>query len=176
MKRLWALVPIALFAAIAVAAVVSLQGGGGKKELWTEGMVGRQAPSFSLPALSGDQQTELAAFRGKTVLVNFFASWCTPCRLEHPLLMELEAAGVPILGVAYKDKPEDATRFLNTLGDPFAAVGLDPAGRLGLDLGVVGVPETFLIGADGKVLALHRGPLTPEAITKLGLTPKTAAP
>jgi cytochrome c biogenesis protein CcmG/thiol:disulfide interchange protein DsbE len=175
-KRLWALIPIALFAAIAAAAIVALQGGGGKKELWKQGMIGRPAPAISLPALRGDKPVTLAAYRGQTVVVNFFASWCTPCRLEHPLLLELKAAGVPILGVAYKDKPEDATRLLGAMGDPFAAVGLDPEGRLGLDLGVVGVPETLVIGPDGNVLALHRGPLTPEAIAKLGLTPKTATP
>jgi len=94
------------------------------------------------------------------VLVNFFASWCAPCEIEHPELMRLKAAGVPIVGVAYKDAPENSTAFITKLGDPFRGKLIDRDGRAGLEFGVTGVPETFLIGSDGTILAKHSGPLT----------------
>jgi cytochrome c biogenesis protein CcmG/thiol:disulfide interchange protein DsbE len=80
--------------------------------------------------------------------------------------MALQAGGVQILGVAYKDRPEAASRFLSELGDPFSEVGLDPEGRFGLELGLTGVPETFVIGADGEIKAVHRGPLTQEVVER----------
>jgi len=103
-------------------------------------------------------------FAGRAYVVNVFASWCTPCRAEHPQLMALQASGVEILGVAYKDRPDATAAFLNGLGDPFTAVGQDPEGRFALELGIIGVPETFVIGPDGTIRAVHRGPLTPDVI------------
>ena len=93
------------------------------------------------------------------VLVNFFASWCAPCEIEHPQLMALQAQGVTIIGVAYKDAPANTQAFLSRLGDPFAARLIDRDGRAGIEFGVTGVPETFVIGSDGMVLAKHTGPL-----------------
>jgi cytochrome c biogenesis protein CcmG/thiol:disulfide interchange protein DsbE len=112
---------------------------------------------------------------GRAYVINMFASWCTPCRAEHPRLMQLRAAGVEILGVAYKDRPGAAAQFLNELGDPFRHVALDPDGRFGLDLGIAGVPETFVVGADGTIRAVHRGPLTEDAIERT-IRPALAAP
>lgn len=116
-------------------------------------MIGRPAPAlpFAEPLLKS----------GKPVLVNFFASWCTPCLAEHPLFMRLkEREKATIVGVAWKDKPEAARAWLARLGDPFAQVGFDQDGKLALDWGLSGVPETYLIDASGIVRLHFRGPLT----------------
>jgi cytochrome c biogenesis protein CcmG/thiol:disulfide interchange protein DsbE len=104
---------------------------------------------------------------GGPVLVNFFASWCGPCEIEHPVLMDLQRRQIRIIGVAYKDAPANAQAFLSRLGDPFDARLVDRDGRAGIEFGVTGVPETFLIGADGVILAKHTGPLTGEEALKL---------
>jgi cytochrome c biogenesis protein CcmG/thiol:disulfide interchange protein DsbE len=99
-------------------------------------------------------------------LVNFWASWCAPCRVEHPVLEDLAADGLPIIGVNYKDDPEKALGFLAELGDPYTAVGADPEGRTGLDWGLYGVPETFVIDSDGTVLLRHPGPITRDVLDR----------
>ena len=105
-------------------------------------------------------------FAGKVTLVNVWASWCAPCREEHPLLLALsQDKRFGIAGLNYKDAPENARRFLGSLGNPYAAIGVDQAGRAAIDWGVYGVPETFLVGKDGKILFKHVGPLTEEAVT-----------
>ena len=93
------------------------------------------------------------------MIVNVFASWCAPCRIEHPKLLALKARGVAVVGIAYKDEPEATRAFLDELGDPFAMVLVDYDGRAGLDLGISGVPETFAVDAMGKIVAKHSGPL-----------------
>jgi cytochrome c biogenesis protein CcmG/thiol:disulfide interchange protein DsbE len=93
-------------------------------------------------------------------LVNFWASWCAPCRVEHPLLTEIAVSGVPVIGVNYKDAPANALAFLAELGDPFVSIGADASGHTGLDWGIYGVPETFVVAADGTVLLRHPGPIT----------------
>ena len=99
------------------------------------------------------------------MLVNFFASWCVPCRAEHPLLLRIaESEQVPLYGIAYKERPADAARFLAQLGDPYRAVGLDESGRTGIDFGVYGVPETYLIDRTGHIRYRYVGPLTAEAL------------
>ena len=99
------------------------------------------------------------------MVVNFFASWCVPCRIEHPLLMRLSQQDhVPIYGIAYKDKPEDAAKLLAQMGDPYRRIGLDQNGRTGLDFGVYGVPETYVIDRDGHIRKRFVGPLTPEQV------------
>lgn len=97
-------------------------------------------------------------------LVNFWASWCAPCRVEHPNLLALSDLGIRIIGVNYKDKEPNALGFLAELGSPFAALGADPAGRTAIEWGVYGIPETFVIDGDGKVVLRFAGPLTQRAI------------
>ena len=101
------------------------------------------------------------------MLVNFFASWCAPCEIEQPVLMSLRGQGVRIVGVAYKDAPPNTQAMLARLGDPFALTVVDRDGRAGVEFGVTGVPETFVIGRDGQVLAKHTGPLGEAEAAKL---------
>ena len=129
--------------------------------------VGKPAPQFSAPLL---EQPGVVRKRddmlGKVWMLNVWASWCAPCREEHPLLVEYArgAGAVPIVGLNYKDKPDAATRWLVQLGNPYAESLVDPDGRIGIDYGVYGVPETFLIDKGGVVRLKHIGPLTPEAM------------
>jgi cytochrome c biogenesis protein CcmG/thiol:disulfide interchange protein DsbE len=132
-------------------------------------MVGRPAPRLDLPSLEAGQPplTDALLKTGKPVLVNFFASWCTPCLAEHPLFMRLkEREGAAIIGIAWKNKRDDATQWLVKLGNPFAAAGLDLAGKAGLDWGLSGVPETYAIDGS-RIVRLHfRGPLTERDLTE----------
>jgi cytochrome c biogenesis protein CcmG, thiol:disulfide interchange protein DsbE len=129
-------------------------------------LVGDPAPPLTETiALRADPAPTDADLRAPGVkLVNFWASWCGPCRVEHPILAELAEDGMTVIGVNYKDDPEKALRFLSELGDPYAKVGADATGRTGLDWGIYGVPETFVIAADGTVLMRHPGPLTEDAV------------
>jgi cytochrome c biogenesis protein CcmG/thiol:disulfide interchange protein DsbE len=123
-------------------------------------LVGKPLPALSLPELEDGRPVPLrTATGGKVALVNFYASWCAPCELEHPTLKALSARGVRIIGVAYKDAPENARAFLTRLGDPFAAHLVDRDGRAGIEFGVTGVPETYLVDAKGVILAKHTGPM-----------------
>ncbi|OZO45542.1 hypothetical protein CGU37_28930 [Pseudomonas fluorescens] len=97
-------------------------------------------------------------------MVNFWASWCAPCRVEHPNLEALAEQGVTVYGVNYKDKPEAALKFLAELGNPYAAIGQDDTGRMGLNWGVYGVPETYVINGDGRIVMRHAGPITQRVI------------
>jgi cytochrome c biogenesis protein CcmG/thiol:disulfide interchange protein DsbE len=164
MKRALALAPLILLAVIVVAGGFVLLRGG-ERETVSAGDPGRRAPTFALASLGGGEMVTSDAFAGRAHVVNFYASWCTPCRAEHPVLMSLKEQGVTILGVAYKDRPEASRRFLEQLGNPFSAVALDPEGRFALEMGVAGaVPETFVVDAEGRIRAVHRGPLTPEVV------------
>lgn len=128
-----------------------------------DALVGKQLPDLVLPTLDTGRPVRLLdAAAPPPVLVNIFASWCAPCEIEHPVLVDLKRQGVRIVGVAYKDAPENTKAFIGRLGDPYAERLVDRDGRAGIELGVTGVPETYLVGADGKVLAKHTGPLTPE--------------
>ncbi|MDB6453353.1 DsbE family thiol:disulfide interchange protein [Falsirhodobacter sp. 20TX0035] len=126
---------------------------------------GKPAPAMAATPLGPDAPPTDAQLRsGGVKLVNFWASWCAPCRQEHPVLEQLAAEGVEIIGVNYKDRPENALRFLAELGDPYAAKGADETGRMGLNWGLYGVPETFVIDGQGNVLARIAGPITPAAV------------
>lgn len=121
----------------------------------------RPAPVIEMASLSGDP-IRIEAFKGRPVIVNFWASWCTPCLAEHPVLMQLKDQGVEIVGVVYKDKAEPAERWLAGKGDPYSAVAMDPEGEAGLAFGIAGVPESFLIDASGQIIQTLRGPLDPS--------------
>jgi cytochrome c biogenesis protein CcmG/thiol:disulfide interchange protein DsbE len=126
-------------------------------------LIDKPAPIFDLPPVDGLDRPGLATAdlrSGQVALVNFFASWCYPCRAEHPLLMELaEAGGVRIFGINYRDRPEDARRWLGELGNPYERIGVDEHGRTGIDFGASGVPETFVIDREGNIRYQHIGPL-----------------
>ena len=128
-------------------------------------LVGKPVPTFSLPPVKGRTLgLSSADLVGEVSLVNVFASWCTACRIEHPLFMRLRREGVvPIHGLNYKDEPDDAARWLDTLGDPYTRTGADRNGRVSIDWGVYGVPETFIVDAEGRIRFKHIGPITPEA-------------
>jgi cytochrome c biogenesis protein CcmG/thiol:disulfide interchange protein DsbE len=132
-----------------------------------QALVGKPAPALQLPELTSGTPTAIRAPGEGPMLVNFFASWCAPCEVEHPQLMALKAQGVKVVGVAYKDAPANTQAFLTRLGDPFALKLVDRDGRAGLEFGVTGVPETYLVGSDGVIIAKHTGPLTPDAAEDL---------
>jgi len=126
---------------------------------------GHAAPVVALEQLEDLPLFTDAMLRsGEVVLVNFWASWCPPCRAEHPLIEELAAEGITVLGVNYRDQPDRAMDFLDELGNPYAAIGADPRARMGLDWGVVGLPETFVIDGGGNILMRHAGPITAEVV------------
>ncbi|GEP11850.1 DsbE family thiol:disulfide interchange protein [Methylobacterium gnaphalii] len=133
-------------------------------------MIGKAAPSFQLPPVAelsadGKPVPGLASddFKGRVTLLNFYASWCAPCQVEHPMLMRLaRESGFRVVGIDYKDTPEAGRRFLARNGVPYAAVGSDISGRVGIDFGVYGVPESFIIGPDGTIRDKLVGIVTPE--------------
>jgi cytochrome c biogenesis protein CcmG, thiol:disulfide interchange protein DsbE len=157
MKKWWAIVPLALFAGLLVVSLMRLTGQG--RELGAGNFDSPERPAPSLRAATLDGGEIALSDGGEPVLVNFFASWCTPCRAEHPLMVEMEKQGAPIIGVLYKDKVEDGQELLARDGDPFKRVILDPQGELALQLGITGVPETFLIDARGMIVKSLRGPM-----------------
>ena len=130
-------------------------------------LVGKPVPALSLPDLDNGALVAVHDAPAGPRLINFFASWCAPCRVEQPQLMALKARGVTVVGVAYKDDPARTRAFLAELGDPFAVKLVDRSGRAGIEFGVTGVPETFLVGANGQVLAKHSGPLTDDDVEDL---------
>lgn len=126
---------------------------------------GHAAGPVEVTALAGQPLVQAADLSDGTVkIVNFWASWCAPCRAEHPNLLKLKADGVTVLGVNYKDKPEDAQAFLAELGSPYAKIGADQSGRMGIDWGIYGVPESFVLDGKGKVILRFPGPLTQDVI------------
>ena len=130
-------------------------------------LIDKPAPAFTLPEVPelGVPGFDTAALKGEVTVVNVFASWCIPCRDEHPLLEALKAeTGVRLFGINQSDAPENAREFLAELGNPYDAVGADRDRRVSIDWGVYGVPETFVVDADGVVAFKHVGPLTPAAI------------
>jgi cytochrome c biogenesis protein CcmG/thiol:disulfide interchange protein DsbE len=160
------LLPLAIFLTLAGVFLTQLLSGRDISAV-PSALLGEPAPKTELPPLEGISLPgiDTAQFAGKVTLLNVFASWCAPCREEHPVLMALaQDDRFRIVGLNYKDKPENARRFLGDLGNPYDAVGTDEAGRSAIDWGVYGVPETFLIGKDGKIAFKHVGPLTVQSV------------
>ncbi|MGD9616854.1 MAG: DsbE family thiol:disulfide interchange protein [Alphaproteobacteria bacterium] len=159
MRRGWMyLLPVVLFALLAVV----LRGGLGRDTtILPSPLIDQPVPVFALPPISGDGAGFASAdLQGKVSLVNVFASWCVPCRAEHPVLNALATSDrVPIYGINYKDKPNAARAFLAELGNPYLRIGADD-GRVGIEWGVYGVPETFVVDRRGRIRYKHVGPLT----------------
>lgn len=162
-RRLGFLLPVAIFVAIAIALGVGLTL---RPDKIPSALIGKPVPEFDLPPVMG-RSLGLSDkdLKGEVSLVNVFASWCAACRVEHPLLMRLSEEGVvPVHGLNYKDKPEHARDWLDTLGDPYTRTGADVDGRVGIDWGVYGIPETFVIDAGGRIAYKYIGPLNPELL------------
>ncbi len=160
------LLPLAIFLALAGVFLVQLFSGRDTSTV-PSALIGSPAPQTNLPAIDGLGVPGLdsSGFAGKVTLVNVWASWCAPCREEHPVLLTLsQDKRFQIAGLNYKDDPENARRFLGDLGNPFAVAGADENGRAAINWGVYGVPETFVIGRDGKILYKHVGPLSETSV------------
>jgi len=165
-RRLLVFLPLLLFLGLAGVFLSQLLSGRDISAV-PSALIGHPAPQTNLPPLEGMNLPGLdsKAFAGKVTLVNVFASWCAPCREEHPVLLGLSQDKRYVLAALnYKDQPENARRFLGDLGNPFQAIGSDPTGRTAIDWGVYGVPETFVVGKDGRIAFKHVGPLTPDAV------------
>jgi cytochrome c biogenesis protein CcmG, thiol:disulfide interchange protein DsbE len=165
MRRLIFVIPVALFAVLAGFFYVGLFHGG--PAVLPSPFIGKPAPEFQSIALDGEtppfSYDDLVA--GQPTIVNFWGSWCPPCRLEAPVLNALaQRPGVRLYSFVYKDDPRKARAFLNELGNPFAKINNDPDGRIGIDWGITGAPETFVIDGKGIVRAKYVGPLTDEVV------------
>jgi cytochrome c biogenesis protein CcmG/thiol:disulfide interchange protein DsbE len=176
-RRLLLLAPLGIAAAAGAGFLVMLRGlssGSYNPKGVPSALLGKPVPEFDLPPLEGADRPALGAAMlrdpSRPLLVNFFASWCVPCLIEHPHLMRLAAEGVPIMGIAYKDKPADALGFLRKHGTPYQRIGLDLPGRIGIEWGLYGVPETYLIDRGGIIRWRYAGPLTDEVV-KADLAP-----
>ena len=174
MLRWLLILPLVLFAGMAGLFIAGMKRD--NPDALPSAFAGKAAPKLELTALGDGPLLTDAMLRAPGVkVVNFWASWCAPCRAEHPRLMELSAQGVPVYGVNYKDKPEDALGLLTELGNPFAAMGADATGRMGLDWGLYGVPETFVIDGSGTVVLRFAGPITKQEMQRTILPAIAAA-
>lgn len=177
--NLLVVLPLVLFVGLAAIFLYQLMAGGDPSEVPSV-LIGKPAPKTVLPALEGVAAPAGGPVKGlslpgspdgKPILLNVFASWCAPCREEHPIMRQLAQDGrFHLVAINYKDKPENARTFLETLGNPYEAIGVDEKGQSTIDWGVYGVPETFLISADGRIVWKQTGPFTPQAVEN-GLYP-----
>ena len=161
MKRLFYFAPLAVFLLVAIYFAAGLTRDPGYMPSM---LIDRPAPTFDLAAIKGyDEGLSSEDFKGKVSLLNVFGSWCVSCNIEHPVLLAIEAEGLaPIYGLNWKDKPGDGTAWLARKGDPYAKIGDDEAGRVAIDFGVTGAPETFVIDASGRVRHKHVGPISEQ--------------
>jgi cytochrome c biogenesis protein CcmG/thiol:disulfide interchange protein DsbE len=167
-RSLLVLLPLVLF--LALAALFFFRLGSGDPSTIPSALIGRPVPQTELPPIPGLLRDgapvpglTAADFKGAVTLVNVWASWCAPCRDEAPILMQLaEDKRIRIVGINYKDQPDNARRFIGLYGNPFVAAGADSNGRASIDWGVYGVPETFVVGRDGRIAHKLVGPITPE--------------
>jgi cytochrome c biogenesis protein CcmG, thiol:disulfide interchange protein DsbE len=168
LRRVAVLVPLAVFLGLMILFLFRLYAGDPSRI--PSALIGRPAPQVALPGLAGLQRDGVpvpgldpAAFKGAVTVVNVWASWCVPCHDEAPLLMQLaQDSRLRLVGINYKDDPDNARRFLGRYGNPFAAAGADESGRAGIEWGVYGVPETFVVGRDARIVYKLVGPITPD--------------
>ncbi len=164
--------PLIIF--LALAALFFFRLGSGDPARLPSALIGRAAPATILPPLPGVERDGKPVpgitpdlFPGKVTLVNIWASWCGPCHEEAPLLHQIaQDKRIQLVGIDYKDLPDNARRFLGRYGNPFAAVGADSTGRASIEWGVYGVPETFIVGRDGRISFKLVGPITPDNLEK----------
>jgi cytochrome c biogenesis protein CcmG/thiol:disulfide interchange protein DsbE len=156
MKRLLFILPVALFVAVIGAFILGLRQ---DPAHITSVLIDKPLPEFALPAVRDNQGLASADFKGEPMLLNVFASWCVSCREEHGLLLALKQQGVVIQGLDWKDEAADGARYLSENGDPYIRAGNDASGRTGIDLGVAGVPETFVVDGRGRVRYKFIGPI-----------------
>ncbi len=170
LRMVLVLLPLALLLALAALFALSLQRN--DPSVLPSALVGKPLPDFDLTALEGLRDLDGNAIGGfasgdladgQPSIINIWASWCGPCRVEHPLLMALTRQnGVRMVGINYKDKSAPALQFLRSLGNPYDRVGVDDTGRVAIEFGLTGVPETFIVNGKGEIVHKHVGPLTPE--------------
>jgi len=168
-RRIVVLLPLAVFVGLCLLFLFRLTGGGDPSVI-PSALIGHPAPQTNLPAIAGldrDGQRvpgiDPASFKGAVTVVNVWASWCVPCHDEAPLLTQLaQDSRLQLFGINYKDKPDNARRFLGRYGNPFAAAGADESGRAAIEWGVYGVPETFVVGRSARIDYKLVGPITPD--------------
>lgn len=166
-KRVTFLPLTIVFAVSVLFAIYLWQIGPGGKDISTlpSAMIDKPVPEFDLAPIEGRKLgLKSDDLKSGLSLVNVWASWCPPCRVEHPFLMALAEKGVRIYGINYRDKPADALRFLRNLGDPYTRIGADTTGRVSIDWGIYGYPETFLVDQTGRIRYRHVGPISSEVI------------
>ncbi|MBY0532315.1 MAG: DsbE family thiol:disulfide interchange protein [Xanthobacteraceae bacterium] len=167
MRRAAVFIPLGIFLALAAVFFFRI---GGDHSVVPSALIGKPAPQLVLPALEGANTPAIdpVSFKGNVTVVNVWASWCVPCRAEHAFLVRLAKDNrVRVAGVNYKDQPANALKFLSQLGNPFHAISVDTAGRAAIEWGVYGVPETFLVGRDGRIFYKLVGPITAENYPRL---------
>jgi cytochrome c biogenesis protein CcmG/thiol:disulfide interchange protein DsbE len=172
-RRIVVLVPLAIFLALAALFLAGLRSG--DPSIIPSALIGHEVPQTNLPPIAGLDRDgapvpglDAASFKGGVTIVNVWASWCVPCHDEAPLLMQLaQDARVRLVGINYKDDADNARRFLGRYGNPFAAAGADENGRAAIEWGVYGVPETFVVGRDGRIAYKLVGPITPDNFDSL---------
>ncbi|SEK27747.1 cytochrome c biogenesis protein CcmG, thiol:disulfide interchange protein DsbE [Xaviernesmea oryzae] len=165
-RKLMVALPLLLFAGLAALFLSRLESGQDSQDI-PSALIGTRAPTLSLAPLDGVAVPVLSdqAIAGRLTLVNVFASWCVPCRQEHPLILSLSKdRRLNLVGINYKDQPDKTRAFLDELGNPYAAIGADPKGRAAIDWGVYGIPESFLVAPDGTILYKRIGPFDEAAL------------
>jgi len=171
LKLFFRLIPVILFAGLTVAFAISLVSG--PASILPSALLNKSVPEFVLPSLGDDKDVNSTLpglktedlKQGKVTVVNYFASWCPPCRYEHPVLMRLNQMNiVKLVGISQKDDPVKSQQFLDELGNPYSAVGVDRNGRVSIDWGVYGLPETFVVDGEGKIRYKYVGPISFELL------------
>ena len=170
LRRIIVLAPLVVFLGLVLLFLMRLYSGDPSRI--PSALIGQPAPQINLPPVAGLERNgepipgiDPASFKGAVTVVNVWASWCVPCHDEAPLLMQLaQDTRLRIVGINYKDEPENARRFLGRYGDPFAAAGADQNGRAAIEWGVYGVPESFVVGRDGRIAYKLVGPITPDVL------------